>query len=105
MPAHADHRVHQSQGGVGKTTAALLLASQLARGAKVSVIDADPNHPIAFWAKGTALPGNLSIIADVDQDTILDGIEEAAPQRLSSSSIWKGQRRRSCCSRSARPIW
>jgi chromosome partitioning protein len=66
------------KGGVGKTTAALLLASQLARGAKVCIVDADPNHPIAAWAKGAALPDNLSIIADVDEDNILDKIEEAA---------------------------
>lgn len=66
------------KGGVGKTTAALLLASQLARGARVCVVDADPNHPIAAWGKGVELPTNLSIIADVDEDNILDRIEEAA---------------------------
>jgi chromosome partitioning protein len=66
------------KGGVGKTTAALLLASQLARGAKVCIVDADPNHPIATWAKGAALPENLSIMADVDEDNILDRIEDAA---------------------------
>lgn len=66
------------KGGVGKTTAALLLASQLARGARVCVVDADPNHPIAAWGKGAQLPENLSIVADVDEDNILDRIEEAA---------------------------
>lgn len=68
------------KGGVGKTTAALLLASQLARGARVCIVDADPNHPIAAWSKGAELPENLSIVADVDEDTILDRIEEAAAQ-------------------------
>jgi chromosome partitioning protein len=66
------------KGGVGKTTAALLLASELARGAPVTVVDADPNHPIAAWGKGARLPANLSILADVDEDTIIDKIEEAA---------------------------
>lgn len=68
------------KGGVGKTTAALLLASQLSRGAKVTVVDADPNHPIQGWSKGAPLPDNLSIIANVDEDNILDRIEEAAAQ-------------------------
>jgi chromosome partitioning protein len=66
------------KGGVGKTTAALLLASELARAAPVTVVDADPNHPIAAWAKGASLPENLSVLADVDEDTILDRIEDAA---------------------------
>lgn len=68
------------KGGVGKTTAALLLASEIARGAPVTVIDADPNHPIQAWGRGADLPENLSIVADVDEDSILDRIEEVAAQ-------------------------
>jgi len=68
------------KGGVGKTTAALLLATELARATNVTVVDADPNHPIAIWAKGGELPKNLSVIADADEDNIIDKIEEAAAQ-------------------------
>ena len=38
------------KGGVGKTTAALLLGTVLAeRGALVSIIDADPNRHLMSW--------------------------------------------------------
>ena len=67
------------KGGAGKTTAALILASELARGAAVTVIDADPNHPIKSWA-GEADAPNLTVIADADEENILERIEEAAAQ-------------------------
>ncbi|MFM9928279.1 ParA family protein [Variovorax sp. H27-G14] len=65
------------KGGAGKTTAALILACELARGAPVTVIDADPNHPIKSWA-GAAEAPNLTVIADADEENILERIEEAA---------------------------
>lgn len=65
------------KGGAGKTTAALLLASQLARGAGVTVIDADPNHPIQSWASASA-PANFTVISDADEENIIERIEEAA---------------------------
>ena len=68
------------KGGAGKTTSALILATQLARGAKVTAIDADPNRPIKTWASGGNAPKNLSIVSDADEENILDRIEEAAAQ-------------------------
>ena len=39
------------KGGVGKSTAAVLLATELAsHGGTVTMIDADPNKPLSQWA-------------------------------------------------------
>lgn len=65
------------KGGAGKTTSALVLASQLARSVPVTVIDADPNNPIATWSKGVNTPVNLTVVADADEENIMDKIEAA----------------------------
>jgi len=65
------------KGGAGKTTSALVLATQLAKKTKVEVIDADPNHPIATWATGANKPENMTVISDADENTITDRIDEA----------------------------
>jgi len=66
------------KGGAGKTTSAFLLSTALAKLQEVTVIDADPNHPIQTWAAGGNTPHGLTIISDVDEDTIIERIEDAA---------------------------
>jgi chromosome partitioning protein len=65
------------KGGAGKTTSSLVLAEQLARGADVTIIDADPNRPIESWAKGAAKPERMHIVANADEENIIELIEEA----------------------------
>src|SRR5438445_13816560 len=67
----------QPNGGAGKSTSALLLAAELAKGARVIVIDADPNAPIAKWASRGEGASNLEIIQAGKEDSIFDLIEEA----------------------------
>jgi chromosome partitioning protein len=67
--------------GAGKSTSAVVLASELARtGADIVVIDADPNRPVSKWAKLGGRPETLSVRADVTEATIIDEIE-----------LWSGQ--------------
>jgi chromosome partitioning protein len=66
------------KGGVGKTTSAFLLSTALAKLYEVTVIDADPNHPIQTWASGGNTPPRLKVVSDADEDTIIERIEDAA---------------------------
>jgi len=67
------------KGGAGKTTSALLLAGELAaRGARVAIIDADPEKWISQWGRLPGKPDNLTILGDVTEDSIVDLIETAA---------------------------
>ena len=67
------------KGGAGKSTSAVLLATELAqRGAAVTVIDADPNRPVSQWAKRPGCPEAVTVIDRVSEDSIIETIEDAA---------------------------
>src|SRR5208283_264904 len=69
------------KGGAGKSTSAVILATELAgRGATVAIIDADPNKPVSRWANRPGKPTSLTVVADVTEDSILDQIDQAARQ-------------------------
>jgi len=67
------------KGGAGKSTSAVILATQLAlKGAGVTIIDADPNKPVSQWARRAGCPERLTVVADISETTIIDEIESAA---------------------------
>ena len=67
------------KGGAGKSSAAALLGSDLAeRGTTVTLIDADPNHPLIRWAKRPGLPVGLRVIESNGEEQLVDAIEDAA---------------------------
>jgi chromosome partitioning protein len=67
------------KGGVGKSTSAVLLATELAGfGAGVTMIDADPNKPLSQWARRVGRPENLNVISDISEESIIDVIESSA---------------------------
>jgi chromosome partitioning protein len=66
------------KGGVGKTTSAFLFATAIAKIYDVTIIDADPNHPIQTWAQGGNTPERMTVVSEADENTIVECIEDAA---------------------------
>ncbi len=68
------------KGGAGKTTAALLLATELAHAREefaVTLIDCDPRQWSIKWGQGGHVPNNMTIVPKPDEDKILDAIVAA----------------------------
>ncbi|MGV8936969.1 MAG: AAA family ATPase [Allorhizobium sp.] len=60
-----------TKGGAGKTTAVLILATELARrGNRVTVLDADPRGWISRWHAIAGAGALLSVVAGVTEETI-----------------------------------
>src|SRR3954468_7007714 len=69
------------KGGAGKSTSALLLATELAAAeSTVTLIDADPNRPLAKWAAQGNAPASIRIVSDVSEQTIIETIDRAAEE-------------------------
>src|SRR6516162_4789087 len=70
-----------SKGGAGKSTSAVLLATELAQhGTTVTIIDADPNQPVLRWSNKPGKPQNLTVTGGVTEETLIDTIDNAARQ-------------------------
>ncbi len=66
-----------SKGGVGKTTIATVLISELAQQATVTLIDVDPNQHSAKWAKKEGCPPNITLVENSTEESIIDDIDDA----------------------------
>ena len=73
--------VVNSKGGVGKTTASLLLGTVLAeQGAAVSIIDADPNRHLVAWRTGPS-KSPIKVIGDIEDGRLVSTIDTERRRR------------------------
>src|ERR1035438_1422801 len=68
--------VSNPKGGAGKSTTTLLLASYLAeQGARVCVLDADPNQPILDWKTKGESKTTLEVVGGVRESTLMETLD------------------------------
>jgi chromosome partitioning protein len=69
--------VASPKGGSGKSTASVILATELAHaGAEAVILDCDPNHSISVWANRAKLPERISVRTDVGESEIVRTIKQ-----------------------------
>ena len=70
-----------AKGGAGKTTAALILATELAaQGHRITILDADPQRWITSWHELSGVQRNLSVISEVSMGSLQSHIRENRDQ-------------------------
>jgi len=68
------------KGGSGKSTATLVLGTTLAaRGAKVTILDCDPNQPIAAWSTGESA-SSVKVIGDIREEQLVSVLDREAAE-------------------------
>lgn len=68
--------VSNPKGGAGKSTTTLLLATYLAeQGARVCVLDADPNQPIVDWKTKGHSNTSLQVIGGIKESTLMETLD------------------------------
>jgi chromosome partitioning protein len=70
-----------AKGGAGKTTAALLLATELAhQGFRITIIDADPQRWISQWQEVSGKVRNIEVISEISIASLQCHLREMASQ-------------------------
>jgi chromosome partitioning protein len=69
--------VASPKGGAGKSTASVILGTELAHaGADVAFLDCDPNKSISIWASRSPLPPRITVRSDVGESEIVKAIKQ-----------------------------
>jgi chromosome partitioning protein len=69
--------VASPKGGSGKSTAAVILATEFAHaGADVVLLDCDPNRSISIWSSRRDLPPRITVKSDVGESEIVRTIKQ-----------------------------
>ena len=64
------------KGGAGKSTAAVLLGTEMAHaGVPVTIMDCDPNRSLTWWSTQGALPDRMSILSDVTEASVVKAVK------------------------------
>ena len=64
------------KGGAGKSTAAVLLGTEMAHaGVPVTMMDCDPNRSLTWWSTQGALPDRMRILSEVTEASIVKAVK------------------------------